>query len=587
MTQERDGRARPKTPPKIESSPHAIARQEAQAEGAQLNPADLYALQGMVGNTAVGQLGQVQRAPQNSNGQHVENASQAAFQNIVQRTPSNGAGKPQITPAPVGHIQRHLINSAQLQAPNKAGPAKEDKKFFGKTVKKMSGKYKAVLTALDNYHQYNPGAIKSIKSRNMPQVKQLKALLQEVKKACNEYTAEHRDDETDPRTKHINDVYMQAELYWQIADMIHEQHFKQYVGQEWLDVMHEMSRSGIELIPDNPTFEDIKDIFSHVIRVKQLTQQGAFNATQFHGTGGGLLDKITDGHLYTGAKLEEMGKIRSTGEGDFFSRPQEGDEKIGEKPFISTGEGLPGMGTALTYANAAGMDKNYNAARYTDELLDQEITKLEQILGNWDENLNQVPVDDIMGAKKTKGQFEGLYKRLKWEQEMRENLLPDHPRRRGETYDGSTYGLMFEFASDGLDVRNPRVDPKTQKGVTLQDDTEAPRALGGERSVWDESINLRDPGRLLRVYCPLANMNEVRMKVTNIVQHNQFEVIPFEALVDMPNAMQHTLQLTTETLEIQYEKMRQMVLEAYATGMGGGSAVDKDALAQAGHRMKL
>lgn len=60
--------------------------------GGGLSAGDVRALQGMVGNTAVGQLGQVQRAPENGNGHgQLENASQAAFKNIVQRTPSNGA----------------------------------------------------------------------------------------------------------------------------------------------------------------------------------------------------------------------------------------------------------------------------------------------------------------------------------------------------------------------------------------------------------------------------------------------------------------------------------------------------------------
>lgn len=84
MTQEKDLKAtRPKTPPQTESTPHAITPQAGQAEGAQLNPGDLYALQGLVGNTAVGQLGQIQRTPQSAG--NLESASQAAFGSILGR----------------------------------------------------------------------------------------------------------------------------------------------------------------------------------------------------------------------------------------------------------------------------------------------------------------------------------------------------------------------------------------------------------------------------------------------------------------------------------------------------------------------
>ena len=179
------------------------------------------------------------------------------------------------------------------------------------------------------------------------------------------------------------------------------------------------------------------------------------------------------------------------------------------------------------------------------------------------------------------GQFKNLYNRLEGERKIRENLPKNHARRRGETYNESTYGLLIEFASHDLDIRNPRPD------ITFRDDNESYRALGGERSIHNESVDLRDPGRLLRVYCPLNKMDTVRQKVATIVQHNNFEVIPFEALVNMPDAMKWTQIATAETLETQYENMRKMVLEAYSQGMNTGTPIDKNALTRAAKRIGL
>jgi hypothetical protein len=82
-------------------------------------------------------------------------------------------------------------------------------------------------------------------------------------------------------------------------------------------------------------------------------------------------------------------------------------------------------------------------------------------------------------------------------------------------------------------------------------------------------------------------MDTVRQKVATIVQHNNFEVIPFEALVNMPDAMKWTQIATAETLETQYENMRKMVLEAYSQGMNTGTQIDKNALTRAAKRIGL
>lgn len=554
---------------------------EKDSGGGVLSVGDVRALQGMVGNTAVGVLGRGSDAVQRQgNGEALEGASSAAFDNIVQRTPSKATDKPQITSAPKGQVQRLMKTGVMTRSYN-AGAAKEDKYLGPIKLKTMSGRYKKILTAVDAYHEFSAGKkIVGVKGRNAQSVKGLISRLQVVMNTCRSYLDGHKKDQSG-RKKIIERLMAEAEREIQAIQKIHEQLFESLVGQAWADVLPEMVLEGRDMPEAQPLVQEMGNILNPTLKVQELLAQNAFDDTQFHGSGSLLLDKITDGKIYTGKALQDAGKGHSTGEGDFFSRPKKDDEAIGEKPFISTGQGLPGMGTALQYAQAAADDKNYNPARYTDDLLDLELAKLNRIIENWDSDLNQVPADDIMGARKTKGQFEGLRKKLIAEKELRETLPDGHARRRGETYDESSYGLLLEFASHDLDIRNPRPD------ITMQQDTDSPRALGGERSIWNESVNLRDPGRLLRVYCPAANRGVVKQKVSQIVQHNNFEVIPFEALINMPNAMKFTQIATAETLETQYEKMRQMVLETYAEGMGTGTAVDKDALVAGAGRMNL
>jgi hypothetical protein len=455
-------------------------------------------------------------------------------------------------------VQR-LITAEELSSPEKAGVPKKDKKFgIGKLsfTKKMSGLYKSVLISLDQYHKYKPGIINHIQNRRDKTAFVIKQLLENVKTACQNYFNEHSDVETDPRTRHITTLFTSAAMEIKAVDAIAKN--PSYGGMDW------------------------KMAIAPFMRMHELSSSGELTDSQFHGSGGGLLDKI-DGRIMSGAALEEEGIIRDTGEGDFFSRAKGDDEKSGEKNFISTGQSLSGMGTALQYAIAASDDKNYNTARYTDDELDSELNKLDMIIENWDESLNQIPSDDIMGARRNLSQFKNLHKRLDGERKMRENLPPNHARRRGETYSDSTYGLVLEFASHGLDITNPR--PHFSLGE--DDGFETQRPLGGERSINAKSIDLRDPGRLLRVYCPLANMETVRQKVSTIVKHDNFEVIPFEALVNMPDAMIYTKIATAELLENLYEKTRQMVLEAYATGMQSGKTVDKQALVTASKRLGL
>ena len=446
-------------------------------------------------------------------------------------------------------VQR-LMSSTQLT--QKAGAPKKDKKIFG-FKKKMSGKYKDVLNAIDAYNNIAPGVVSPQQNIRIGVAENLKTHLQAVKDAVQIYIDEHGLD--DNRSKAVADVYRDAE----------------------------MERRAIDVIVKKPAFHGMawRLAIAPFMRVHELTVSGAFDSSLFHGTGSSLLNYF-QGELMTGQELERRGIKRGTGEGDFFSRARADQEKSGEKDFISVGLSLPGMGTSLTYAKAAGSDKNYNTAVYTDEELQTELQQLNDIIDNWNENLNQVPHDDIMAARKNLGQFKGLQRRLQTEFELRQNLALNHPRRRGQKYHDSTYGILLEFGDEDLEVVNPRNN-------LLHEEKQVPKALGGERSVKTPVVDLRIRGRLRRVYCPLENMQTVRQRLSEIIGHNEFEVIPFEVLDKdfMDSSMEHTEQLTVDVLEQQYEKMRRNVLGAYAEGMKKGEPIDGKMLTKIAKSLNL
>ncbi len=453
-------------------------------------------------------------------------------------------------------VQR-LISSGELSSPNKAGLPKEDKKIgIGKfsVTKKMSTKYKAVLAALDNYNHLAPGVVSPQENIRVGMADTLKGLLERVKEAVQVYYDEHHE-ENDQRVQHVAAVYAEAEMEKRAIDVILKKPV--YQGMAWR----------LAIAP--------------FMRVYELSKSGIFDTSLFHGTGSSLLDHF-QGELMTGKELERRGIVRGTGEGDFFSRARSDKEVAGEKDFISVGLSLPGMGASLAYAKAAGTDKNYNTGVYTDEELQTELQQLDEIITNWDENLNQVPHDDIMAARKNRGQFLNLQQRLQSEVQLRQSLDPNHPRRRGEKYNESTYGVLIEFGNEDLEIENPR-------GRSLKDEKASPMALSGERSVKTPAVDLRIRGRLRRVYCPLEKIETVRERMAQIVNHNEFEVIPFEVLDKdfMDSSMEHTEQLTIDMMEMQYEKMRRMVLASYSKGMREKKPINGKMLTQVAHQLKL
>jgi hypothetical protein len=461
---------------------------------------------------------------------------------------------PQISQFTSGSIQR-LISPSGLIAV--AGEPKKNKKFFGRTLFRMSQQYKAILSNLDSYReQLRAEYISPDPPTRIKQASTFKQALDTIIQACDSYLDERGDDTE--RSPHI-------------------QKLKTDAGKE---------QNTIDNVAANPTFANptfanpnLNVSWRYAVntteRVQNLEEMGGFDKSLFHGTGSKLLDKF-GGELMSGKELENRGILKSTGEGDFFSTGGGG-----EKDFVSTGEGAPGLGTSLAYAQAAHTDKNYNTALYTDTELIEELKLLDQIVKNYNYDLVQIPKDDKMGADKTIKQFQSLLNKLVAEAKVRRTLPPSHPRRQGKPYSDSTYPLLFEFGMDGLDVRNPRPD------IPTKIDTDSPRAMGGERKVFD-TIDFRDPARLKRVYCPLEHIAEVREKLIKIVGHDEFETLPIELLETLnKEATQWTKQSTIEVMQAQYENIRRMVLYAYAEGMSQKKPIDNDLLVKVSKELRL
>lgn len=478
-------------------------------------------------------------------------------------------------PADVLHLQRTIGNQrtaallggtiqrlptsdnivSQAQAPKKNVSISLPFSDKSITLKEMSTAYKAVLTKVDAYHSELSNRTGLISPVTKDQVAtRLKSLLGNVVQACSDYLLKHPNDDRSPT---IIDLSRHAQEETRLIDQIAKNPSFEY--RSWKDVVGELQIA----------------VVGSIGLAKDVQNKAINKDSQFHGTSSGLLDNLK-GEMMTGKELENRGIVPQSGEGDFYSRGGGGG-----KDFISTGEGLPGMGTAMAYAKTNILSPDYNPALFTDDDLLNQIAQLTRILVAWDENLNQVDKKDIMGARKEKTQFEGLYKKYKAEMDLRVKLPMTHPRRQGKPYSESTYPLMFEINSQGLNVVNPRPE------ITLRDDSEGGRALGGERAVKDQAIDLRVKGRLKRVFCPLDKVSAVQTKLSNILGHSAFSVVAFEMMPNLPEIVGDVEFRTLELMETQYAPMRRMVLHAYEEGMTTNQVVDGGKLTESGQELEI
>ncbi len=164
----------------------------------------------------------------------------------------------------------------------------------------------------------------------------------------------------------------------------------------------------------------------HADRVTQLQQQGAFAQTTYHGTNSEMLDGLeqTQGRILSAEDLHQQSVTQRTGEGDAFSGAS------GRKQFISVGQGEAGLGTSLAYAEAGGRLNHYNVQRHTLQELDDEITRLQGVVDNFDDIDVQVG-GPMAYYTKEKGQFESQLQKLLAERDLRMSL-PATGRRRAE-----------------------------------------------------------------------------------------------------------------------------------------------------------
>ncbi len=471
-------------------------------------------------------------------------AGNAAVNELLRRQPSPGR-------LPV----QRLLTSGTLTS--LAGQAKKDRTVFGKTVHRMSTNYKAVLSGLDAYHAIaDAQTIPADNAARAGQVGQLQGLIDQIITSCDAYIQERGGE---GRALFVRRVKAEATSERALITTINTNSGYHGKPVTWSEAIQAMGR------------------------VRQLEEAKALDTSLFHGTTSGLLGKF-QGELLSGKELERRGLKRDTGEGDFFSKKRTQAGTVaggGEKDDIFVGQGTPGMGTAIAYASAGADSRVYNLEKYTDQDLNTELAKAKGIIDHWDQDLNQVPEDDIMGGRKEKPQFQSLYAKLKAEADLRANLAPNHPRRQGQPFSESSYPLLFEFAEDGLDPKNPQIN------VTLKDDMLSPRPIGGERTV-ARRVDLRDPFRLKRVYCPHEKMAEVQGKLKAVLPRSRFEVIPLEALAALQgDVTKFTTEATLDTIIGQMDKVRQMTLEAYSRGMIDGEEIKKDSLRDAAHRLGL
>lgn len=446
--------------------------------------------------------------------------------------------------------------------------AREPKKNFGFTVplikkkitlREMSTTYRSVLDAVDAYHD----ELKSKSGMILPTTKnnvagQLKNKLTAIAQACLNYLEKHPEDD---RSVTIKQVHRHALEESKLVDQVAQS--ESFHMRGWRQVIQEL-----------------QIVVVGQINLSDEANSGVTNQEkrQFHGTSSSLLNNF-GGEMMTGKELENRGIVPKSGEGDFYSRGGGGS-----KSFFSTGEGLPGMGTAMAYAKAVTISPDYNIALFTDNDLQNQITQLTLILMNWNEEMNQVKKDDIMGARKEKSQFEGLLKKYRAEMMLRNKLPNNHPRREGKPYSDSAYPIMFEMDSTDLNVINPRPEFDLQRDNNTR---LGGRALGGERMIQNPSIDLRVKGRLKRVFCPLDKVTAVQTRLTNILGHSAFGVVAFEMMSDMPEVVGDVEFQTLELMQTQYAPMRRMVLHAYEGGMVNNEPVTGDTLTEAAQEIEI
>jgi hypothetical protein len=259
---------------------------------------------------------------------------------------------------------------------------------------------------------------------------------------------------------------------------------------------------------------------------------------------GGL--EITHGQIVPAADLPSFGVHVTTGEGSTFSG------RAGPKTFISVGIGETGLGTGAAYADAARTLGHYNIKLVPLSELEAEARRLKTIV----ENFEHPRAHDRFGdpvPRLSKAQFQEHLDKVDRELSRRAALPPDSPGRLGGAGAADNYPILLEFDPTNLHAV-PRPDVSAdQAGV-----------LSGEASI---SARIDLPKRLQRAYAPAARVAELRVRLTAILGHGNFEVVALEGLDALPDAgvIGTTRQLTLgnlQGLEADFEQQQAAYLDA-------------------------
>lgn len=151
-------------------------------------------------------------------------------------------------------LRRLLQTSRQIQTA--VGEAKADVKLGGIVIKQMSTKYKAVLAALDAYHDYI-GKTRVDKGSPGVQVKQIHQLLDDVVAGCQTYVQAHGAESE--RSEWVGDLLNKATLEKRVITGLGKQG-DALDGRLWREVIPEVGgESGGLAVPTGTAVERRKD----------------------------------------------------------------------------------------------------------------------------------------------------------------------------------------------------------------------------------------------------------------------------------------------------------------------------------------
>ena len=209
-------------------------------------------------------------------------------------------------------IQRILQTRKQIETA--VGKAKGDVKAFGKTLKAMGTRYKLILDAVDNYHDY---IARPVEAETIDvQVKTIDEYLDRVERACSAYLQGHSDDTE--REEWIAQLRDKAAVERQVVLGLKAQ-AGTLDGKPWRDVLPQIGgeTGGLD-VPTNAAPEVRHDPGLEGKAVKAASLYADFSAGKLSGTTKPLTKDAqviihqTDDPAYVFVEIYEGGKELGT-----------------------------------------------------------------------------------------------------------------------------------------------------------------------------------------------------------------------------------------------------------------------------------